>query len=236
MTAVRVRVALVPPAARAARDPGAVRACGVAIDVLRATTTLTAALANGARAVVPLADTTEAIALRDRDPGGTLACGERDGRIVPGFDLGNSPFEYVPARVAGRTLAFASTNGSLALRAIAGCRRRLAAAFVNATAVLRALDGEDEVRIVCAGKLGRFALEDAACAGWLCAALAARGARLEGAAARLAAALAPRDAAGVRAVVEGASHGRYLRALGPEYAADVDFCARLDVYERAFEI
>lgn len=230
---MRVRVALVPPPAASARVPAA--ACGIAIDVLRATTTLTAALANGARAVVPLADPAAAIAMRDAAPG-TLACGERDGRRVPGFDLGNSPFEYLPERVAGRTLAFASTNGSLALRALRGCRRRIAGAFVNVSAVLEAVAGEPEVWIVCAGKLGRFALEDAACAGWLCARLAARGAALDGPAARLAAAAAPRDAAAALALVEGSAHGRTLRALGPEFAADVAFCARLDVYARAFEV
>lgn len=232
---MRVRVALVPAEAPRIAGSGATRACGVAIDVLRATTTLTVALDHGARRVVPLASTAEAIALRDREPG-TLACGERDGRIVEGFDLGNSPAEYPASRVAGRTLAFASTNGSLALRAIARCRRRLAAAFVNAGAVLDALSGEAEVLVVCAGKLGRFALEDAACAGWLCARLAARGAVLEGGAARLVAATAPGDAAGVRRAVEGSSHGRYLRTLGPEFVADVAFCAGLDTLPRAFEV
>jgi 2-phosphosulfolactate phosphatase len=165
-----------------------------------------------------------------------LACGEREGRIVPGFDLGNSPFEYTAERVAGRTLAFASTNGSHAMRAIAGCGRRLIASFVNATAVTEALARRPLVRIVCAGKLGRFALEDAACAGWLCEQLARRGARLEGPEAHLALRLAPRDAGEVRALVQGSSHGRELRDLGPEYARDVEFCATLDALDRASAI
>jgi len=236
---MRVRVDLVPgplpgagPTARAQAAP---RWTGVAIDVLRATTTLNVALAAGAARVVPLAGVDEALALRAREPG-VLACGERGGRIVPGFDLGNSPFEYSAALVAGRTLAFASTNGSHAMRAIAGCGRRLLAAFVNASAVLEALADRPLVRIVCAGKLGSFALEDAACAGWLCERLAARGARLEGPAASLARRLAPRDATAVRALVQGCTHGRELRALGPEYARDVEFCAGLDTLGRAFSI
>ncbi len=114
--------------------------------------------------------------------------------------------------------------------------RRLLAAFVNAAAAERALTSEAAVVIVCAGRLERFSLEDALFAGWLCARLEARGATLEGAAARLARALAPRDAAEVRALVEGSSHGRYLRSLGPEFAADVEFCARLDAIDRAFEL
>jgi 2-phosphosulfolactate phosphatase len=242
---MRVAVALVPALepdpGHAFRDalhdrPRALpRPAVVVIDVLRATSTLTVALANGARRVVPFARAEEAVAFRAREDG-VLACGEREGRIVPGFDLGNSPFEYTPERVAGRTLAFASTNGSLAVRAVAGFRRRLLAAFVNASAVARSLAEEREVLMLCAGQLGRFALEDAACAGWLCARLAERGATLANDGARLAWALAPRDAADVRALVEGSSHGRYLRSLGPAFARDVAFCAVLDRFDRAFEV
>jgi len=225
---VRISVAL---------DPGQVprRGAGVAVvvDVLRATSTLTMALANGARDVTPLASTGEALARRAREPN-ALACGERDGRIVPGFDLGNSPLEYTPERVGGRTLLFASTNGSLAMRAALAFPRRLLGAFVNASAVLRAIAGERDVTVICAGKLGGFALEDTAFAGWLCARLAADGATLADAGARLAVSIAPADPAGVRAVVEGSSHGRYLRSLGPEFARDVEFCGTLDVVDRAF--
>lgn len=236
---MRVRVDLVPGPASGPGPASPVRATprwtGVAIDVLRATTTLSVALAAGAKRVVPLARVDEALALKARSPE-VLACGERDGRIVPGFDLGNSPFEYTADRVAGRTLAFASTNGSHAMRSIAGCGRRLLAAFVNASAVLEALADRPLVRIVCAGKLGGFALEDAACAGWLCERLAARGAALEGPAALLAMRLAPRDSGEVRALVQGCSHGRELRGLGPEYARDVEFCATLDSLDRAAAI
>ncbi|MBI1799935.1 MAG: 2-phosphosulfolactate phosphatase [Candidatus Eisenbacteria bacterium] len=234
---MRVRVALTPGCAAVAADgwpalPGAM--AGVAIDVLRATTTLTVARHHGAGRIVPLAESGEAIALRARESG-ALACGEREGRIVPGFDLGNSPFEYAPERVAGRTLAFASTNGSRALIAIARCGTRWLGTFVSAGALVEALGAERFVLLVCAGKLGGFALEDAACAGWICARLEERGARLEGRAATLARALEPRDAAAARAIVEGCSHGRYLRALGPEFARDVDFCAGLDTLPHACE-
>jgi 2-phosphosulfolactate phosphatase len=199
---------------------------GVAIDVLRATSTLTVALAAGAAKIVPLAHPEDALAMRARYPG-TLACGERDGRKVPGFDLGNSPLEYTADRVEGRTLAFASTNGSRALRSLSGCGRIVLASFLNVTAVAAELEGAAWVRIVCAGQLGRFSLEDAACAGRLCAELARAGARLEGAA-RAAVALAPRGPAETRALLEGSAHGRALRRLGAAFAADVEFCAALD--------
>lgn len=226
MSRARVRVALAPPA------PGAIPApaCAVAIDVLRATTTLAHARRNGAARIAPFARTDEAIAFRAAHPG-TLTCGERDGRIVPGFDLGNSPAEFMRERVEGRTLAFASTNGSRALLAAERCHRRLLASFANLSATLAALEHESEIVIVCAGKLGTFALEDTACAGTLAAALAAKGVRLEGEGARLAATLACADAAEVRAVVTGSDHARWLLSLGEQFADDVHACATLDALD-----
>jgi len=239
---VRVSVLLAVPAPGVA--PGAAgeaparvpaAAAAVVVDVLRATTTLTVALSNGAAGVMPAATPEEAFALRDRTPG-ALLCGEREGLPIPGFDLGNSPYEYGESVVRGRPLVFASTNGSIALRAAAGAGRRVLAAFVNLEAVVERLAGEREVVILCSGKLGRFALEDAACAGRLCARLRERGAETAGPGARMAESLAPRDRAGTRALVQGCSHGRYLRSLGPSFARDVELCASLDAMDRVFEV
>ena len=230
MTAARVRVALVPPA------PGAVPAdaCAVAIDVLRATTTLAVALLNGAARVVPFATPGEALDFRRRTPG-ALACGEREGRIVEGFDLGNSPAEFTRERVNGKPLAFASTNGSRALLATSRCRRRLLGNFIALSATVAAIERESHIWLVCAGKLGSFALEDAACAGAIAARLAAGGAELESDTACLAATFAPRDADDVRALVTGADHARWLASLGESFVADVSFCATLDAHDRPCE-
>jgi 2-phosphosulfolactate phosphatase len=207
----------------------------VIVDVLRATSTLTAALAHGAAGVLAASSPEEAFALKRRHPA-ALVCGERDGRKVPGFDLGNSPYEYGAEIVAGRMLIFASTNGSIAMRRAVLARRRVLAAFVNGSAAVEAISGERDVVIVCAGKLGRFSLEDALFAGWMCARLEARGAALQGPGSRLARALAPNAAGEVRAFVQGSSHGRYLRSLGPEFAADVEYCGGVDTIGSAFEI
>jgi 2-phosphosulfolactate phosphatase len=193
------------------------------------------ALAHGAGPVIPMASPAEALARRARQPG-ALACGERGGRMVPGFDLGNSPLEYDAARVSGRPLLFASTNGSLAMIAAARARRRWLGAFINASAIVDSVHASNDVTIVCAGKLGRPALEDVACAGWLCAALEARGAALAGAGARFARRLAPTEASGVAALVAGCPHARELIALGPAYVRDLEFCGRLDASDRAFEL
>jgi 2-phosphosulfolactate phosphatase len=215
---VRVSVLLSPA------DPMVESPCAVIIDVLRATTTLTVALRNGARGVIPARTPAEALALRASRPD-TLACGERDGRIVPGFE-----------RVAGRMLAFASTNGSLALLAARGARRRVLAAFVNARAVVERVRREPAITIVCAGKLGSFSLEDAACAGLLLAGLEAHGAIAANPAARLARALAPGNADSTRALVEGAAHARDLASMGEPYRRDLALCAGLDTIDRAFEL
>lgn len=211
------------------------QAAAVVVDVLRATSVLTQARLHGARAILAAGTPAAALALRIRHPG-ALLCGERDGRRIHGFDLGNSPFEYGFETVEGRTLIFASTNGSQALLAAGRARRRVLGAFVNANAVLEAVAADEMVTIVCSGKLGGYALEDAAFAGWLVERLAARGARVAGAAAAFARRTAPRDAPAVRALVQGASHGRYLRSLGPDFARDVEFCAGLDTISQAFEV
>ena len=235
MAASRVRVLLTPRAGRRAASAAAANETAVVIDVLRATTTLTVALGHGASAVHPAATPEEAFRKRRLMPQ-ALLCGEREGRRIEGFDLGNSPFEYPVTAVSGRPLIFASTNGSLAMIAAANARRRLLAAFVNLQAVAERVASEPRVVIVCAGKLGGFALEDAACAGLLVERLVARGAKPEGPATALARRLAPRDSAETKALVQGAAHGRYLRALGPEFARDVEFCGDLDALDDAFEI
>ncbi len=224
MTPARVRVAFVPPA------PGTLPAemCAVAIDVLRATSTLAVARQNGCGRVIPFGTTAEAIRYRDEHRGDTLACGERDGVMVPGFDLGNSPSEFTRERVQGRTLAFASTNGSRAMLAASRCQRLYLASFLNLSATVEALAEESEIWLVCAGKLGAEASEDTACAATLAARLVALGARMVGRDGSEVLAKACRDATAVHRKVTGAAHGRWLASLGPAFAADVEYCAQLD--------
>lgn len=238
MSARLVRVERVPDPVRLARiHSGAAPETGwvgVAIDVLRATSTLAMARANGAARIVPFTETADAIAFRTRTEG-ALACGERQGRILPGFDLGNSPFEYTSDRVSGRTLAFASSNGSAALLSLQGHERIWLGSFVCASAVARACAGAPHVRLVCAGADGAVSPEDMAFAGWIAVRLAEQGFTLDGAEARQVAANAPVDAEAVRARVEGSPNGRLLAAMGEEYARDVEWCAQLDALPEAWE-
>lgn len=227
---MRVAVQLLP-----GREPVPPDSTAVVIDVIRATTSLTVAFANGAARVIPAATLDAARDLAAHIPG-ALLCGERQGRIVPGFDLGNSPPEYTRERVGGRTLVFASTNGAPALVHAAPARERLLASFVNVSAVVGRLERAARVTLVCSGQVGRFAIEDTACAGWIARALRDRGARLEGDAAALAAQLAPASAEDVHALVQGGIGGRDLRRLGGEFARDVEFCAALDSVPQAFAL
>jgi len=136
---------------------------------VRATTSIVEALANGARGIFPTASTEEAVKLAaslGRDD--TLLCGERKGVKIEGFDLGNSPGEYTPDVVDGKRLVMSTTNGTGAFVAAQEAPRLLACAFTNLSAVAKALtadEGTDHLVVLCAGRQGRFALEDALCAG-----------------------------------------------------------------------
>ena len=139
------------------------------IDVLRAST-IAVALANGARAIIPL-ESSEDVVMRSKqfERAGVLLAGERRMLKMDGFDLGNSPVEHSRTVVEGKTVLLTTTNGTHALLAVQGARDVVVASYVNLTAVcamLRAaLRGGSDVTIVCAGQDRQFALEDTACAG-----------------------------------------------------------------------
>lgn len=140
------------------------------IDVLRASTTIAVALANGARAVIPL-DSTEDVVTRAKafDRSEVRLAGERQMRAIPGFDLGNSPREFTRESVEGKTVLLTTTNGTGAIGVVQGARDVVIGSYVNFSAVLAmlraALRGGTDIAIVCAGRDKQFSLEDAACAG-----------------------------------------------------------------------
>jgi 2-phosphosulfolactate phosphatase len=204
----------------------------VVIDVIRASTTIVTALAHGARAVRPVATPDEARALARRWPGDpALLGGERGGEPPPGFDCGNSPAEYTPERVRGRTVIFTTTNGTRALLAVEGAKQVAVGGFVNASAVVDWLGRQaTEVLLVCAGETGRFCLEDAACAGLLVARLwAARPGAVRSDAARAAAILYAHYASDLGWMLDEALWAQALVAQGR--GADLPVCAALDAFD-----
>jgi 2-phosphosulfolactate phosphatase len=137
----------------------------VVIDVLRATTTIVTALAAGATEVMPCLEIADAqrIAAQTKRP--FVLGGERRGMPIAGFDLGNSPAEYAPEVVAGKTVVFTTTNGTRAMLRCKSARRLLLGAFVNFSAVCRELGAEERVALVCAGTDGQVTHEDTLLAG-----------------------------------------------------------------------
>ena len=144
----------------------------VVVDVLRATTSIVTALANGAKAVVPAATSEEAVRLTaNLEKNGYVLAGERKSLKIEGFALGNSPREMTAEAVGGKTIYMSTTNGTPALVAVQGGEPVLVAAAVNFSAVAERARGLFEERgdlvIVCAGREKQFALEDGYVAGRL---------------------------------------------------------------------
>lgn len=140
----------------------------VVIDVVRATTTIIEALANGARAIFPTASTEEAVKLASslgRDD--ALLCGERKGLKIEGFDLGNSPREFTPDVVKDMKLVMSTTNGTRAFGIGQEAARILPCSFTNLGAVASSVAEDERVVVVCAGRDERFCIDDALCAGHL---------------------------------------------------------------------
>jgi 2-phosphosulfolactate phosphatase len=140
----------------------------VVIDVLRATTTIVYALQAGANAVIPCREIDEARLIASRySPNEIILGGERGGMPIDGFDLGNSPQEYTPELVRGKTVVFTTTNGTQALLHAQQAKQILLGAFVNASAVAQKLLGQDVVHLLCAGTDGQSTDEDILFAGML---------------------------------------------------------------------
>lgn len=201
----------------------------VVVDVLRSSTSIATALQNGASKIIPVETVEDATRLAQTlDPKSRLLCGERDGRKVSGFDLGNSPREYTRDRVEGATLVFASTNASPLMAGRLEGREQRVLGYVNLSAVAElALDEGVDLAILCAGKSGRFSLEDAACAGALIRRLAGDGDSVAlNDAAEMAREYDRRHGANPESILRVCEHGRYLIELG--FEEDLPVCAQID--------
>jgi 2-phosphosulfolactate phosphatase len=164
---MRIDVVFGPPNVTPALITGRVVAV---IDVLRASTSIAIALGNGARNVVPLESTDEAITrAKQFDRGEVRLAGERKMLIVPGFDLGNSPREFTREAVEGKTVLLTTTNGTAAMVGLQAARDVVVASYVNLEAVSvlmrTAARAGTDITLICAGREKLFSLEDAACAG-----------------------------------------------------------------------
>ncbi len=195
----------------------------VVADLLRATTTITFAVANGATAITPVLTPEDAFRLAADQPN-TLIGGERGGVKVDGFDLGNSPREYTEAVVSDRRIVLTTTNGTRTLQACRAAERVLVGSFLNLRAVVdRLAQVEGELVFACSGREGGFCTEDTVFAGACVAALGETQLTDAAEAAKILYQIHRDDLLGM---LKNCYHGQYLAAIG--LGEDLEFCAQVD--------
>ena len=217
--------------------------CSV-IDVLRATTTIVVALANGATAVYPCCDATEARKRAESTSGNNILLGgEERGWRIPGFHLGNSPLEYQSSdSIAGKTIFFATTNGTPTMQKAHSCSGVpvYITSLANLPAISSALvqaavaDSPTGILLVCSGRYGTPSAEDLYCAGLLTGKIMDKllhaGISSElGDGALIAAGFAGGDEKRALKVLSESEHGRYLQSIG--FNADLEFSSRIGSYD-----
>ena len=206
----------------------------VIVDVLRASTTVAAALGNGAKTVIPLEGADEVI-FRSKEfhRSQILLAGEQKMHPITGFDLGNSPQAFTAKTVEGKTILITTTNGTRALLGVQGARDIVIASYVNFTAVLTmmkvAASSNTDIAIICAGEEGGFTLEDAACAGRYVRAIPKRADSVQvNDAASASVMIEKKYGDNIAKVFKESTHGQALEAAG--FGDDLTAAAEVDSY------
>lgn len=202
----------------------------IVIDVLRASTTIATALLNGAREIIPVSTVESAVKISGNLFGDVvLRGGERNGKIIEGFNLGNSPSEYTADAVKGKSIIFCTTNGSSAIVKARHARNLIVAGFINMSTVLEFMKeiGED-FYILCAGKNSLFCIEDAVCAGMIITELLGDEAVNVGLndPAVAAATLYKSMGKNLLRTVRTTDHGKFLTEIG--FRNDIKLCTDID--------
>ncbi len=203
----------------------------VVIDVLRTSTTMLTGLTNGAKEIIPTESVATAGMIGRNSEGHSLLCGERNGKIIEGFNLGNSVKEYTAEKVAGKTLIFSSTNGTPAMIKAKFSNTCIVLGFANLSRVVDYLSKQHEDFIIlCAGKDEEFSLEDTVCAGMLIYYLAKKNSKEEYEltdSARGALKLYVSYKKDLLGMLKESEHGRFLISLG--FEDDLAECSKVDV-------
>jgi len=204
----------------------------VVIDVLRACSTMQTALENGATGIIPLAENDDAGRYtRYLDPGSVLLCGEKDGKKVEGYQLGNSPLEFTREAVSEKTILFKTSNGTRAITRSSNAANILVGSFLNLTAVVDMLKSESDgnILLICSGWNSRLSIEDMLCAGAITYRLydgklpdnSADGVKV-------AFGLYEKFGAEIPALLKKCNHANRLRELG--YEEDIAYCSQVDLF------
>jgi 2-phosphosulfolactate phosphatase len=199
----------------------------VVIDILRATTTMCVAFNNGVESIVACATPEEASQFREQ---GFLAAAERHGETVPGFELGNSPKEYTREKIAGRKIAFTTTNGTRALQMSSAAKKILVGSFLNISALAKVISTLDsDVILFCAGWKDKFNLEDTLFAGAL-ADKVSENFEISGDASQAAVDLYNLASGNLPQYLQKASHFQRFKSLHTE--SDLDICLQMDITKK----
>lgn len=204
----------------------------VIIDVLRASSTIVTALANGCRGFIPILSPDKAKKkAQEFENESVLLGGEREGIKIEGFDLGNSPREYKKEVAKGKTIIFSTTNGVKTLEMVKGAHRIIIGSFLNLQAVCDyCTNYKGDISIICAGRKGKFSLEDTACAGMMVNSLrdVFPGDHQEIDANLTAQLLYVKFGNNILEILRKSQHGRYLESIG--LGEDLKFCSQLDLF------
>ncbi len=201
----------------------------VVIDVLRASSTITAALSNGAKEVIPVGSIEFAMKVSGNAFGGqTLLGGERNTKMIEGFNLGNSPLEYTTDSIFGKSIILFTTNGSKSVVKAKFSANLYVACFNNLSAIVKhLLITGDDVEILCAGTGGMFCLEDTICAGYLIKEITSYKSDIQITdAARASVVLADTIGSDIYTMLTECEHGKLLTKNG--YEADLSYCSVLN--------
>ncbi len=197
----------------------------VVVDILRATSCMTTAFANGIQSIIPVKEIEECKALQSQ---GYLAAAERAGEKVDGFELDNSPFSYMNPELKGKTIAMTTTNGTKAITESANASEVIIGSFLNISTVADyLLQKQQDVLILCSGWKGEVSMEDTLFGGALLEKsdthfiFANDAARLASSAYKV----AKKD---IKEYMGNCSHFQRLTKLGR--LKDIDFCFTEDLY------
>ena len=198
----------------------------VIIDIFRATSSICYGIENGAEAIIPVSQVEECAAYAEKGLKYLLAA-ERDGRVVEGFDFGNSPFSYAREKVAGKTIVLTTTNGTHALHLSRAAKKIVIGSFLNLSSLCNWLKTQNEdILLVCAGWKNNFNLEDTLFAGAVADQLHSAGFKFDDAAIA-AYDLYQTGKADINNYLKKTSHSERLKKLGIE--KDIEFCLQVDL-------
>lgn len=201
----------------------------VVIDILRASSTIVAALSNGAREIVPVASVEFAVKVSGGMFGGqTLLGGERNTKKIQGFALGNSPLEYVPAIVSGKSIVLYTTNGSKAIVKAKFSENLFICSFLNLNAVsTHMIKLNKDFEILCAGKSSNYSAEDSICAGKLISEIIKNNSSVElSDSAKACLALNKTFGKSTLTMLKETEHGKLLLENG--FEEDIKYCSKLN--------